>query len=694
MVKKIFKWLSIFLLSASLYGQEAENQVVEVPNPVHLQPNWWQYFQGDRQELEKRIEKALSELRSLVAGVEDSEEKVEAEGYLKEIAAHLNTLARLRERKVEPAFAAWVPKGSYSLQSYFHVADKVVELENNGAALGLERRKLEGFTSEISQELSNEFSQYIRYGDVSKEKFLKGLQLIALRTRLLYLDEEKRFVEERAKRNRLLLARYRDELEKIPDKLEVTVDQNQVEEALATLKAKRRAAHRSLIEVEAGVEEGGQLVNQRLLHALIEKSLIDSEQAFLEAKGALYKVREKVDGVGEEIERIRDFYYEEKKQLEGWREATAQEFEQVSASLIAENGSADEEKYQKQLQLTLSNKALLNELSKELLHIELLIDLIDFYAVKEESFFEKATYQISAFWGSLAQTFEEWFSFALFEISGIPVTMMGIIKATIILIVSIWASKLIRAAIFYLYRKKKVSEQGSYVMGRMAQYGIICLGIILAFGSLGFTGSNLAIILGALGIGIGFGLQSVVNNFICGLTILFEKNVRIGDLIELESGHFGRITGVSVQNTIVHTFDGIDVIVPNSSIVGNKVINWTKKDPYQRLHIPFGVAYGTDQDKVSEVVREAALEVPCTLTSENGVKDPELWLVKFGDSSLDFELIVWVNIYRFSGRSSMKAAYLSAIEKAFKKHGVQIPFPQRDLHLKDGYDKREFKEKL
>jgi len=170
---------------------------------------------------------------------------------------------------------------------------------------------------------------------------------------------------------------------------------------------------------------------------------------------------------------------------------------------------------------------------------------------------------------------------------------------------------------------------------------------------------------------------------LCGFTILLERNVKVGDYIELESNYFGKVIGVNVQNTVLRTFDGIDVLVPNSRIVGEQVVNWTRRDPHMRLHIPFGVAYGTDQDKIKEVVCNTALSLSPTLSQEKGFANPDVWLLNFGDSSLDFELVVWVNIIRSGGRRRLRSIYLSAIEKAFKEHHIRIPFPQRDVHFPD-----------
>ena len=139
---------------------------------------------------------------------------------------------------------------------------------------------------------------------------------------------------------------------------------------------------------------------------------------------------------------------------------------------------------------------------------------------------------------------------------------------------------------------------------------------------------------------------------------------------------------INIQNTTVHTFDGLDIVIPNGEVVGNQLINWTKKDPYFRLHVPFGVAYGSDRKKVCEIVEEAARKVPATVTGNKKVRDPEVWLTEFGSSSLNFELIVWVNVYRSRGRNYLRSQYLAEIHQALADSNITIPFPQQDLYIK------------
>jgi small-conductance mechanosensitive channel len=202
--------------------------------------------------------------------------------------------------------------------------------------------------------------------------------------------------------------------------------------------------------------------------------------------------------------------------------------------------------------------------------------------------------------------------------------------------------------------------------------------------SIGVDFTNFALVAGAIAIGIGFGLQSIVNNFVSGLILLFERTVKVGDFVELASGVAGEVREINVRSTLINTNDNIDIVVPNSEFINSKVINWTLSEGHCRIHLPFKVAYGTDKEKVRQAGLEAAEKLPHTLTGIPG-KNPGMWLVKFGESSLDFELVVWVTARAVKRPGAVHAAYMWEIESALRRHGIEIPFPQRELRLRSGF---------
>jgi small-conductance mechanosensitive channel len=192
--------------------------------------------------------------------------------------------------------------------------------------------------------------------------------------------------------------------------------------------------------------------------------------------------------------------------------------------------------------------------------------------------------------------------------------------------------------------------------------------------------SKLALFASALGVGVGFGLQNLISNFVAGIMLLFEKTLKVGDFIELQSGLSGEVREINIRSTLVTTNDNVDVVVPNSEFVNGRVMNWTMREAYRRIHVPFGVAYGSDLELVRKAALEAATAVEHTLVDAS--RKPQAWLTKFGDSSLDFELIVWLKPEAVKRPGAVQADYLWAIAAALKKYDLEIPFPQRDLHIR------------
>jgi small-conductance mechanosensitive channel len=185
---------------------------------------------------------------------------------------------------------------------------------------------------------------------------------------------------------------------------------------------------------------------------------------------------------------------------------------------------------------------------------------------------------------------------------------------------------------------------------------------------------NLAIIIGSLGVGIGFGLQNLVNNFVSGLILIFERPISIGDVVEVGT-LMGTVKRIGIRSSTIRTFNESEVIVPNSLLVSQELINWTLSDRQRRLDIPVGVAYGTDPQKVIAILQEVAEAHP-------KVKDypkPFITFDGFGDSSLNFLLRIWAA--DFSEGLSIKTEVSIQIYKRFKEENIKIPFPQHDIHI-------------
>ncbi len=208
-----------------------------------------------------------------------------------------------------------------------------------------------------------------------------------------------------------------------------------------------------------------------------------------------------------------------------------------------------------------------------------------------------------------------------------------------------------------------------------ANYSIVVIGVFVGAGILGIGLSNLALIVGALGVGIGFGLQNIVNNFVSGLILLFERPVQVGDAVQLGAVS-GRITRIGFRASQVRTYNGSEVVVPNGELVSTQLINWTLSDRRRRLELSVGVAYGTDPDRVSSMLAEVLETDPEVLVDPA----PIIVFEAFGDSALTFRIMAWIADFENGWKSTHRINV--AIARAFAAEGIEVPFPQRDLHVR------------
>ncbi len=280
----------------------------------------------------------------------------------------------------------------------------------------------------------------------------------------------------------------------------------------------------------------------------------------------------------------------------------------------------------------------------------------------------------------LALTDVSWFT-----LGDTPVSTKRVLGFVLILLLSWWMAVLVERSIQRVSARRKgahMSEHGIYALGRIVRYLIWIFGSILGLHFIGFDMASLALMGGALGVGIGFGLQNIFSNLISGVIILLEKTLKVGDFVDLQSGVMGRVTEINMRYTRITSNDAVDIIVPNSEFINGRVVNWTYGEQLRRVHIPFGVAYGTDKDKVKAAALAAARAVP--FTNEDAQHHADVWLTSLGDSSLNFELVVWVGIEGVRSPGRVHAAYLWEIESQLRQAGIEIPFPQRDLNMRSG----------
>ena len=272
----------------------------------------------------------------------------------------------------------------------------------------------------------------------------------------------------------------------------------------------------------------------------------------------------------------------------------------------------------------------------------------------------------------------------IFYLNGTPISIFNMTLSLIIFILGIFVG------LFYKYKIKNLSTHESTLssstktlLANLGYYLIVIVSFFIALNILGVKLSSLAIVAGALSVGIGFGLQNVVSNFVSGIILMFERSIKIGDYIEVGENR-GYVTDIRMRSTTIKTNENIDIVIPNQQFIENKVINWTMNDKIRRFSIPFGVAYGSDADQVIKVVKKAVMESDYRpFIIDRGTRKTQVIMTAMADSSVNFELLVWLKGSELIDRPKRTSSYfLIIIYKTLYKHGIEIPFPQRDLHIR------------
>ncbi len=249
-----------------------------------------------------------------------------------------------------------------------------------------------------------------------------------------------------------------------------------------------------------------------------------------------------------------------------------------------------------------------------------------------------------------------------------------------VFIITLWIAVMISRFLQFvlreeLYPRWSVGTGASYAISTTLHYAVIVIGFLIAVGALGVDFTKFAIVAGAIGVGIGFGLQTIINNFVSGLILLFERPIKVGDTIQIKD-QVGSLKEIGLRASVLRKADGSDVIVPNSMLVSEQVVNWTLSDTRRRIDIVVGVAYGSDPKQVMEILHKVA-STKEDILAEPG---PKVFFSNLGDNSIDFELRVWVEDP--DRVVSLRSEMVTDIYDSLNEAGIELPFPQRDVHLR------------
>jgi len=703
------KLLRLLLLIAALaaFSVQAQDEPANAQPPAPpdlntLKSDWWNYFEptGQDDDPGPRVESFLTDVETQLGTLRAANQEVGQsifEGIRENFDAYLELLRDVEEapKQLEPL------EESYTVIRLLEIAaesrDARATAEEQAGEVDREQRILDG----TRQRRDLSFKRYLETNP-GDERILAAIRLIQIRTALAIARMRVRLLTNRSDQALAYAAAVEERVELASELLPKTVSDEQlaqlqedaskaqaaVEEAAEQLRAVEVSASRLSLDTPEGRSQQ-RLVRQKLIeaqavHALARLQWMKSNTLLIWAELLLGTAPSTA-----ELQQLslgaREFVRDVGEKVHEWRADTQDE---VFAVQTTDRDGLDR-----------SARRLLDQRSgtaqATLTHIEELQaaaeDLELLSVVAEDAFIEN----VGAFKSWLAvtdrfirgakQRVDGIADATLFTIGETPVAGGDILRLIVILLIAYLLSRVVRHAIDRFSRSQDAGTQASlYTVGRLSHYAIITIALIVALSTIGLNFRNLALVAGALSVGIGFGLQSIVSNFVSGLIILFEHSLRVGDYIELDTGLTGTVKAINVRSTLINTNDNIDIVVPNSEFVTARLTNWTLGERILRMRVPFGVAYGSDKELVRKAAQEAAAEVQYTLKNLRG-REPDVWLVEYGDSSLNFLLLVWVNRQGARRPTRTRAAYLWALEDKFREYGIEIPFPQRDLHMRSGW---------
>jgi len=688
------------LLATGSIAQDTDGATPESPDLSSLQTTWWSFFEGPKANVEPRVETFFDAVEVQLAELATQNEEI-ASTLL--VAVHDNVSAYLAlmddpELELQELRPAAI---EYSIADLLRLAASARDAQSNARDEQLEVEREERIYSGAGRRRDTAFDDYVG-ATAGDERWLAALRLMqarsaqaisARRLELLTQRFERTSAYSEATAERVALARERlattAETAEL-DELVARVDANRdsVEEAAENLRAAQLAASGLDLDTAEGRSQQ-RLEQQRLLRAEIRLALAETTLAQSDAQQWWTEL--KLD-TGPDTSALANQMLDWNEFLRGiddrvaeWQRATEDELLAVQSANRDDLNRASRRLLDQRLGTAQETLTQAGELKTAVADLELMVLVTDSAAAEYTGAFGSLLANIKLGVKTAYLRVTGLADVTLFSIGEAPVTGGDILRVLLIMVFAMLLSRGIRAAIRRVGDSESSGTQASlYTVGRLTHYVIIIFAVFIALSSIGLTFGNLALVAGALSVGIGFGLQSIVNNFVSGLIILFEHSLRVGDYIELDTGLTGTVKSINVRSTLINTNDNIDIVVPNSEFVTARLTNWTLGERILRVRIPFGVAYGSDKELVRQAALEAAAEVPYTLTNMKG-REPDAWLTEFGDNSLNFLLLVWVNRQGARRPTRTRSAYLWALESKLSEYGIEIPFPQRDLHLRSGW---------
>ncbi|MEC7839535.1 MAG: mechanosensitive ion channel domain-containing protein [Chlamydiota bacterium] len=688
-------------------GQQPEKQEAtdeEIPDVNELSAVWWSYFDVPENTLQSRINVFISALESIPPTLSPDKQKI-ATTYIEKTNSNLQTFSQNISRK-SPTLSQLPPiLNNYTIDDIIRLNQKLRSQKSELAIIQRElseRLKLKSSTENLLEKTKQDYKGLEKR---SVSRILHGLELISIRTSLEVLRQNIEYLKSTESVKTEMIQLQEEELQKAVQRIatseidifvyakkvkETKILWEEARENLSALENEEATAlpKSTVIESDSSYIKISQDTDQaEIKEALANNQYTLATLEFFVAQLLTNPEEVKPLLLKEKLQSLESTARSFKEKMPEWT-AQAERQLQLTGQILANNGKveANQKKelsatQQDILSVAQENLVLIQQLNNEIHDTEFLLKFLQ----------RRVSQQIggSKHWLQLLSDFSTkaynqsayWLNKELYTVGKNPVTLFNIIQFLLIIVATVWVSRVLLKTLSRFARQRKgISKSLVYRVSRLFNYLFLGIGLVVALTAIGFDFSSLLLIAGALGVGLGFGLQSIFNNFLSGIIILFESHLKVGDYVELDSGLRGEIREINVRSTVITDNDGIDVLVPNSEIISKKVLNWTLKVPYRRVQVPFSVEYNTDKDLVAKVVVEAAKKIPHTLM-RLGIPEPVVRLSRLGDNGMEFELVVWVTEKYTKRTRTTRSDYLWAIETTLRENGIGIPYPKREVYL-------------
>lgn len=697
-MKKIF----IYFICVVLTNFACASERLLPPDPNQLHNGWWSYFEESKQDVPDRIlvfEESLKKLVEQMNGPARDKAERNLEWIHHHFQSYLNAIALNAPVNTPLSPIA----DSYSLDHTLEIYRAIKKNELDVKAYDDERQEKQKQMCTAQDNLDRLSISYAKAPDRSEEKIILALELISHQAAYESAKRSYAHLNALIEQDNKQLTALKEELTNATSRIAVNhLDLKKISHAVADSERYWNNEKQKLEEKQASSpphnqpdetdisEAAHQKYNQNLIHFQIREATARNQMIFSKIMFALARVIQepKTADPGALRTLTADWLHEvkeQKAQVDEWNEAIRKLFLRYTQIVTMGNmGTKNSEEIamlQKDvLQQARTNFMMLQRLGNTLDDSNFLLDEVDHRVThlmgsKERYLMDVMDFSYKSWYQAV-----EWLNKPIVHISDKPITTFSLIEFFGIMLLVVWLSRFVANALTrFSLTRQGIQKSLVYKITRLVKYLILTFGLIIALSAVGFDFSSLLLIAGALGVGLGFGLQSIFNNFVSGLIILFESHLKVGDIIEV-SGIKGEVREINVRSTIVTTGEGSEIIIPNSELITAKVVNWTMNDSFRKLHVPFKVANGTDKDFVAKVVEEAASKVKSSVP-QSGVTAPRVSFVKFGNDGLDFELTIWFD-QRYSSTRGVMSDYLWAVDNALNENKIERPTAELDVRVK------------